>query len=149
MPGGTPRTETEDSLVRSYSGVDRSDVLALWLRVFDDDPQHNDGVAMLERKQQVQPELFLVAERAGRVVGSVMAGYDGVRGWVHRLAVEPGSRRRGIGALLMQEAERRLAAVGCPKLNLQIRGGNAAVEAFYQRLGYHVEDRIDMGKRLE
>ena len=149
MPDGTPRTETEDSLVRSYSEADRSDVLALWLRVFDDDPQHNDDVAMLERKQQVQPELFLVAERAGCVVGTVMAGYDGVRGWVHRLAVEPGSRRRGIGALLMQEAERRLAAVGCPKLNLQIRAGNAAVEAFYQRLGYHVEDRIDMGKRLE
>jgi hypothetical protein len=53
MPGGTPRTEIEDSLVRSYSEADRSDVLALWLRVFDDDPQHNDGVAMLERKQQV------------------------------------------------------------------------------------------------
>lgn len=76
----------------------------------------------------------------------VALGWDGVRGWVHHLAVDPGARRHGIGTALMGAAEERLRARGCPKINLQIVADNAAVVAFYARLGYAVEQLISMGK---
>jgi len=96
----------------------------------------------------VQPVLFLVGEWRGQVVATVLAGYDGHRGWVHLVAVDPRCRRRGFGTAVMAEAERRLAGLGCPKVNLQVRASNEAVVAFYQRLGYAVEPRVSMGKRL-
>jgi ribosomal protein S18 acetylase RimI-like enzyme len=80
------------------------------------------------------------------VIGSVMAGYDGHRGWLYRVAVAHAHRHRGIGAALIHEAEKRLWALGCVKINLQVVGTNAGVTAFYQSLGYAVEDRISMGK---
>jgi len=104
---------------------------------------------VVRRKALVQRELFLVAEVDGVVVGTVMAGFDGVRGWVHKLAVHPDHRRRGLASRLMAEAERRLWAVGCPKLNLQVRASNFDVVAFYRALGYAVEENVSLGKRLE
>ena len=83
-----------------------------------------------------------------RVVGTVMAGYDGHRGWVYRLAVSPGHRGEGIAARLMRQAEAALAARGCAKVNLQVRAGNEAVVGFYRSLGYEVEERISLGKEL-
>ena len=83
------------------------------------------------------------------MVGTVIAGYDGVRGWVYHLAVDPSKRRRGIGRSLMQAVEVRLLRLGCPKLNLQVRAGNSSVVAFYRALGYAVEDRVSFGKRLD
>ncbi len=97
---------------------------------------------------QVQPDLFLVAVRGERVVGTVVAGFDGVRGWVHRLAVDPTERRRGIASALMGVAESDLLRPGCPKLNLQVRAKNAEVVAFYRSLGYQLEDRLSLGKPL-
>ena len=82
------------------------------------------------------------------MVGTAPAGYDGHRGWMHLAAADPAHRRRGIGRALMREAERCLAAVGCPKINLQVRASNEGAVAFYRGLGYVVEDRIRMGKRL-
>ena len=96
----------------------------------------------------MQPELLLVAGHGGRVVGTVMAGYEGHRGWIHYLGVVPDLQRGGLGRALMADAERRLIALGCQKINLQVRGDNAVVVAFYERLGFEVEPRISMGKRL-
>ena len=96
----------------------------------------------------VQRELFLVATVDDQVVGTVLAGFDGFRGWVNKAATHPSHQRRGIASRLMQAAEDALAGMGCPKLNLQVRGENAAVVEFYRRAGYQIEDRVSMGKRL-
>jgi ribosomal protein S18 acetylase RimI-like enzyme len=126
-----------------FAGVD-----ALWHEVFPNDPPWNRASVAIPEKLAVQPDLFLVAEDAAHVVGAAMAGYDGHRGWLYTLAVSPDFQRRGIGSALLAEAECRLVAVGCGKINLQIRTGNDAVAAFYRRHGYDVEQRISMGKRI-
>ncbi len=77
-----------------------------------------------------------------------MAGYDGHRGWLYAVAVDPGQRRGGVGTALVRHAEQMLRDLGCGKVNLQVRATNAAVVSFYERLGYAVEERISMGKRL-
>lgn len=135
--------------IRAYNESDRAEVVSLWREVFEDDPPWNAPEAIIQRKLGVQPELFLVGELAGKVVATVLAGFDGVRGWIHHLAVAPSLRRRGIATQMMREAESRLAKLGCPKINLQVRAANAEVIAFYQSLGYEVEERVSMGKRLE
>ena len=134
--------------IRSYADEDEVGVAGLWRVVFPDAPAWNRPEDDIRRKVAVQRELFLVAEENGRIVGSAMAGYDGHRGWVYYVAVAPNRRRQGIGTALMAEVERGLVQIGCPKLNLQIRASNEAVVAFYRRLGYDVEERISMGKRL-
>ena len=85
----------------------------------------------------------------GKIIGSVMAGYDGHRGWVNYLAVAPHARRAGVGRSLMAEAEQVLEALGCPKVNLQIRATNLAAVRFYEALGYSADDVISLGRRLE
>ena len=77
-----------------------------------------------------------------------MAGYDGHRGWVNYLAVAPGQRGQGLGAALMQHIEQQLLALGCPKLNLQVRSSNTAVLDFYRHLGYAQDEVVSLGKRL-
>lgn len=134
--------------VRPYRAADFAGVDRLWREVFPHDPPWNRAAVAVPAKCRVQPELFLVAAHGGAVVGTVMGGYDGHRGWVYALAVAPGHRRRGIGAHLMAELESRLAALGCGKLNLQVRAGNAAVLGFYRALGFDVEERVSMGKRI-
>jgi ribosomal protein S18 acetylase RimI-like enzyme len=134
--------------IRIFSAEDEAAVVDLWRRCGLTRPW-NDPHQDIRRKQQVQPEGFLVAEEEGGViVGSVMAGYDGHRGWINYLAVSPERRRCGIGRRLMADAERRLLAGGCPKINLQVRAGNAEAQAFYERLGYAAEALVSMGKRL-
>ncbi len=134
-------------LVRAYRESDETRVIELWtlgglVRPWNDPKQD------IARKLTVQRELFLVAELDGIVVGVVMAGYDGHRGWVNYLAVDLAQRRRGIGTALMRDAERRLLLLGCPKLNLQVRRENAAVQAFYAALGFSEDAAVSMGKRL-
>lgn len=135
-------------LVRAYEPADHDVVVELWRSVFPNDPPWSEPRDVIARKRSVQPELFLVCEVDGCVVGTVMAGFDGVRGWVHHLAVHPKHRRRGLAARLMRAAEQGLADSGCPKLNIQVRASNAGVVAFYQRLGFQVEDRTSLGKPL-
>ena len=137
------------AIVRAFALADREQVERLWARVFPDDPPSNAPGIMIDNKLRVQPELFLVAVANGAVVGAVMAGFDGVRGWIHHLAVSPEHRRRGIATALVRAAESGLGSLGCPKVNLQVRATNADVVAFYRQLGYHVEDRVSMGRRLE
>jgi ribosomal protein S18 acetylase RimI-like enzyme len=127
-----------------FSGVD-----ALWREAFPDDPPRNRAAAAIPEKLAVQPELLLVALDGDDVVGTAMAGYDGHRGWLYSVAVRRTHRRRGIGALLVREAEARLTALGCRKVNLQVRSTNAVVVAFYEALGFEVEERVSLGKRLQ
>ncbi len=134
--------------IRPYREADERAVVSLWRRVFPDAPAWNVPRQDIERKLGVQRELFLVATQEGTIVGTAMAGFDGHRGWVYLLCVQPERRRRGIGAALMRRVESDLAALGCHKLNLQVRAGNEAVVAFYSTLGYSIEPRISMAKRL-
>lgn len=133
--------------IRPFQPADQAAVIDLWQRCELTRPW-NDPQQDIRRKLGVQPELFLVGERDGRLVASAMAGFDGHRGWVNYLAVCPTQRRRGLGRQLMTAVEQRLEALGCPKLNLQVRDGNQAVLAFYERLGYRVEPLTSLGKRL-
>jgi ribosomal protein S18 acetylase RimI-like enzyme len=135
------------SLVRPFADDDEGAVVALWQAAGLTRPW-NDPHRDIARKKRVQRELFLVAEDAGGVVGTAMAGYDGHRGWVYYLAVAPDRQGNGLGRLLMAEVEARLLALGCPKVNVQIRTGNEAVAAFYARLGYTADATAALGKRL-
>jgi ribosomal protein S18 acetylase RimI-like enzyme len=134
--------------VRPFAAADRAAVVSLWREVFADDPPWNEPEGMIDRKLTVQPGLFLVAESDGRVVGTVLGGFDGVRGSIHHLAVVASQRRKGIARSLMQAAEEGLKRLGCPKVNLQVRATNVSVIAFYRSLGYDLEDRASLGKRL-
>lgn len=109
----------------------------------------NDPAADISRKMNQQPELFLTGILSETVVATVMAGYEGHRGWINYLAVAPEYRGRGFGRQMMTAAEERLSSLGCPKINLQIRAGNSAAAAFYQGLGYRKDEVISMGKRLQ
>ena len=133
--------------IRPFREADEAQVVALW-RACGLTRPWNDPHRDIARKLAMQRELFLVGEEGGRIVASVMAGYEGHRGWVNYLAVDPGRRRVGLGAQLMQRVEELLLAQGCPKINLQVRASNAEVLAFYRALGYAQDEVIAMGKRL-
>ncbi len=134
--------------IRPFQEADTESVIALWKSVFAYSAPHNDPAAVIRQKLAVQRELFFVAVLDGVVVGTVMGGYDGHRGWVYSLAVSPSARRRGIGTALMRHLERELASRGCSKVNLQVLASNAETVAFYRKLGYAVEERVSMGKLL-
>lgn len=135
-------------VIRPYCSDDEEAVIGLWQRCDLVRPQ-NDPRKDIARKTRVQPEMFLLAVLDGVVVGSVMCGYEGHRGWINYLAVDPQMRFRGIGRQLMVEAERVLRAAGCPKINLQVRSTNRAVLDFYRAIGFAVDDVTSLGKRLE
>ena len=122
--------------------------MALWTKVFGYDGHHNDPYVSIEKKTSRDPDLFMVAVADGRVIGTVMGGYDGHRGWVYSLAVDEARRHTGIGSALIERIEDALKDLGCLKVNLQVVGSNSSVVDFYKRLGFSVEDRISMGKRL-
>ncbi len=130
-----------------YHPDDQQDVVGLWHRCGLTRPW-NEPRRDIQRKLAEQPEFLLVGRQAGRVVATVMLGYDGHRGWINYLAVEPDLQGRGLGRAMMAEAEGLLAARGCPKINLQVRTSNKQVIAFYERIGYSVDDVVGMGKRL-
>jgi ribosomal protein S18 acetylase RimI-like enzyme len=142
-------------VIRTFSIADEAAVVALWRTAGLTRPW-NDPHADIARKRAVQPELFVVGEVGGAgegegergIVASAMAGYDGHRGNVYYLAVSPAHQRRGYGRLLMAEVERRLLAIGCPKLNLMVRDDNRDAVGFYGRLGYEAQQVVTLGRRL-
>lgn len=133
--------------IRPFQLSDADSIVDLWTRC-GLITETNDPMSDIRRKLQVNPEWFLVGLVDDRLVATCMAGYEGHRGWINYLAVAPRYQRRGYAARLMREAERRLKAAGCPKINLQVRDTNEDVIQFYQSIGY-VQDRVvSLGKRL-
>ena len=126
----------------------RNQVVALWEIVFGYEAAHNDPSLVIDKKIEVDDQLFFVAIDESAVVGTIMAGYDGHRGWIYSVAVSPTHRRQGIGSSLVMHAERALTSKGCVKINLQIIEGNESAPEFYCSLGYSIEKRVSMGKRI-
>ena len=108
----------------------------------------NDPRKDIERKLAVQREMFLVGTLGSELVATAIAGYEGHRGWINYLAVDPRHRRLGYGRALMTEAESRLKGLGCPKVNLQVRSSNPGAVAFYERIGFSIDDVVNLGKRI-
>jgi len=133
--------------IRPYSPQDESAVITLWQKCNLTRPWNNPE-RDIERKLKVNPELFLVGAIDSRVIATVMGGYEGHRGWVNYLAVDPEHQRNGIGRHMMAAIEGKLLAMGCPKINLQVRTGNQSALNFYERIGYKTDDVVSMGKRL-
>jgi ribosomal protein S18 acetylase RimI-like enzyme len=127
----------------------RTSAIELWQAAFGYETAHNTPSLVIDKKLAVADGLFFVALAGKVVVGTVLAGYDGHRGWLYSVAVHPSQRRKGLGARLVRHAEQALTVRGCVKINLQIVSANASVKAFYEALGYSVEPRISMGKKVE
>lgn len=145
-------TTTATLSIRRFDASDTDAVVALWQEAFPEyrdatRPQRNPYLS-IANKLATQPELFFVAVAGERIVGTVMAGYDGHRGWLYSLAVDGSLRRHGIGTRLVAHVERALTECGCPKLNLQVLSAKADVRAFYESLGYRADAVISLGKRL-
>ena len=134
--------------IRPFAESDQTEVIALWKDVFAYSAPHNDPLTAIRQKLKVGRNLFGVAVLGGQVVGTILGGYDGHRGWIYSLAVHPQHRRRGIASALVKWAEAGLIDRGCMKVNLQLMASNIATTAFYENLGYKVEERISMGKLL-
>lgn len=139
--------------IRCFAHADTDAVIALWQQAFPEyrrpDKPHRDPRLSIANKLATQPELFFVATRGDAIVGTIMAGYDGHRGWLYSLAVDAQVRRHGIGRRLVAHAERSLAERGCPKVNLQVLPDKPDVIGFYDALGYRADPVVSLGKRLE
>ena len=127
----------------------RDQTIQLWKQVFAYDTAHNEPNLVLDKKLAFDDDLLFLANENGTVVGTIMAGYDGHRGWLYSVAVHPLHRKQGIGSVLVKHAENQLVKRGCMKINLQIMEGNESVAAFYETLGYCTEKRVSMGKRIK
>jgi ribosomal protein S18 acetylase RimI-like enzyme len=134
--------------IRPFEPADEAAVIALWQRCGLTRPW-NDPKKDIRRKLRVRPDYFLVGVLDGAVVATAMLGYDGHRGWVYYLGVDPDHQNKGFGQAVMAEAERLLREAGCPKINLQVRTTNQKVIDFYRRLGYALDEVVSLGKRLE
>jgi ribosomal protein S18 acetylase RimI-like enzyme len=135
-------------VVRPFQPADESAVVELWQTCGLTRPW-NDPHEDITLKLAFQPELFWVGTVADRVVATVMAGYEGHRGWINYLGVAPGYQRQGIGSHIMRAAESALRELGCVKINVQVRETNQAVIAFYEQLGFSSDHVIGLGKRLK
>lgn len=133
--------------IRSFTIEDEKAVIELWQKC-DLVRSWNNPRADIVRKLKVNPELFVVGVLDGKIIAAAMGGYEGHRGWVNYLAIDPSYQRKGFGRQIMQDIEKRLLALGCPKINLQVRNGNTSALEFYNRIGYKDDNVISLGKRL-
>ena len=133
--------------IRPFAKSDEGAVVGLWKECALTRPW-NDPHKDIARKLAVQPELFLVGSVDGAIVASVMAGYEGHRGWVNYLAVAPKFRGRGYARAMMERVEALLLERGCPKVSLLVRNSNTEALAFYRHLGYWPDESVSLGKRL-
>jgi ribosomal protein S18 acetylase RimI-like enzyme len=134
-------------IIRTYQPADETAVIELWRKCNLTRPQ-NDPKKDIERKLKVNPELFLVGTEGNKVVATVMGNYDGHRGWIYYLGVDPDLQRNGFGRRITEAMEKKLLARGCPKINLQVRKDNLEAVKFYENIGYKTDEVIGMGKRL-
>ena len=139
--------EREKLHIRPYQDGDEKDVIQLWHNCNLVVPW-NDPKSDIEQKLKVNPDLFLVGLIEGKLIATVMGGYEGHRGWINYLAVSPQIRRKGVGRKMVEEVEVKLCKLGCPKINVQIRSSNQDVIEFYGKTGFSVDDVVSMGKRL-
>ena len=108
-----------------------------------------DDLDSIRLKLQRDADLFLVAREGSVVVGCVMGGWDGRRGWIYHLAVKPSHQRRGIARALVRELELRLVGKGAKRVNAQIYQSNTASLQFFSACGYEVRpDLVMIGKAL-
>ncbi|MFW2514571.1 GNAT family N-acetyltransferase [Demequina sp. SO4-13] len=154
--------------VRRFVAADTDAVAALWTEAFPEDPARNEPHGMIARKLARDPDLFWVAcvpaadagvgsaggaadsaGTGGEAIGALMAGYDGVRGWLCHLAVSSAHRRRGVASGLVEHAVDVLRDLGCIKVNLQVRETNREVRAFYESLGWSEDPAMSMGRLLD
>jgi Acetyltransferases len=133
--------------VRPFSIENEQAVITLWQKCGLVQPWNIPHLD-IQRKLKVNPELFLVGTVGVKIIATAMGGYEGHRGWVNYLAVDPAFRKKGFGRQLMAEIENRLLALGCPKINLQVRTDNTPARGFYSRIGYKDDNVISLGKRL-
>lgn len=143
----TPATDI-NALIRHAEDGDVPALVALWERTGLTRPW-NDPHADIALARRGPHSTILVADAANVLLGSVMVGHDGHRGWVYYLAVEPDRQREGLGSLLLTAAEDWLRARAVPKLMLLVRPDNADVRAFYHAEGFIEEPRIIFSKRLD
>ena len=110
----------------------------------------SDTLAEIRKKLERDPDLFLVAESAGRIIGSVIGGFDGRRGMIYHLAVASTFRGQGVGSRLMDEVESRLRTKGCLKCYLLVTVDNFEVEDYYLQRGWQKMDQVRIfGKELQ
>jgi ribosomal protein S18 acetylase RimI-like enzyme len=133
--------------IRPFEAGDETAIIQLWQKCNLSRPQ-NDAKKDIKRKMKVHPELFLVGVEGNKVIATAMGGYEGHRGWVHYLGVDPEHQRKGLGRKMMEAIEKKLIAKGCPKINLMVRNDNLGVVEFYERIGYKKDKVVELGKRL-
>ncbi len=126
----------------------RKQVIELWKTVFGYTDVRNEPGLSIDKKLEIDDQLYIAMDET-MVIGTVMTGYDGHRGWIYSLAVSPAYRNKGIGSKLLQFAEDSLSEKGCMKINLQVVSSNSDVQEFYRKNGYKVEERISMGKQID
>jgi ribosomal protein S18 acetylase RimI-like enzyme len=138
--------------IRRVGGDDVEAIVAFWRDVF---PEYNDPTrpqrdprANIGRKLAFGDGLFWLTEIDGRIVATVMAGYDGHRGWIYSIGVAPDQRRRGHGRALLAHAEAQLRALGCPKINIQVLAVNESALHFWRAAGYQPDPVVGLGRRL-
>lgn len=134
--------------IRKFQLADKVHVVALWNSAFPDDPPHNNPDKVLRQKLAVD-DLIFVGTMGESIVGACIAGYDGHRGWLYAVAVQPQHRRYGVGSMLIKHTVEQLKQIGCMKVNIQIRATNSEVASFYRSLGFIEEERVSMGIRLD
>lgn len=135
-------------MIREAIPSDEAACIALW-EAAGLTRSWNDPVFDFRRALDVSQMTVFVFEEDSTLIGSLLVGDDGHRGAVYYVCSHPDHRRKGISHELMAAAEDWLRARGCPKLNLMVREGNDSAVAFYKALGYEVEDRANMAKRLK
>jgi len=140
-----------DFFIREFQyPADYASVLSVWQSM--ETGMHvgrSDSAEEIEKKLQRDPDLFLVAESNGQIVGTVIGGYDGRRGMIYHLAVSAGFRKQGIATRLIDELERRLQDKGCVKCYLLAFNDNAEAIRFYKQRGWrHMEEDIIFGKEF-
>ncbi len=135
-------------VISTYRASDRDDVVRIWESSLHSPGEWNEPHAAIARQQGVQPDGFLVGRIDGHVVATCVVGYDGVRGWLYRIAVDLEHRRQGYGRKIVEHAEEYLRNLDCPKVNLQVRGENDGAVDFYMQLGYYKQDHTSIAKIL-
>jgi ribosomal protein S18 acetylase RimI-like enzyme len=142
--------DMNDFEIEDYNDkLHRGQVIELWQKAFGYSTARNAPALVIDKKLAIEDGLLFVGIKNGEVIGTVMAGYDGHRGWIYSLAVLSLYRKQGIGSALLSHAEQKLSLLGCMKINLQVLEGNEAAEKLYSSNGYSIEKRISMGKELK